>query len=384
MIASLFKLVENSIDKTLTTRHHSIAVKRERAEMVLLRARIIAAVFAVLTPVWLIVDWITIDWMSIRNIAIGRLIAAAAFSSLAFYRPRRIDITVGYRALSVLFAIAILFFIHSNMELAASSLQGKSAFVIGSYSYLPFIIIGGIALFPLTALEGSIAGVAVLTSVFIISCKEQGPLNLSFDAGIFWLLCVLTVTAILASMAQLHFLNGFVDQSSRDRITDCYTRTYGETILEVHFYSSLRSGTPLSVVFADLDDFKPINDKFGHDTGDAMLRLATENLKKIFRKQDIIVRWGGEEFVIIMPNTNDSGIRIALSRLDPAVCLGLTPDGEIMTFSLGVSERLADQAQTPQQMLELADQRMYKAKKMGKKQLVLTDGKAVPLFENQG
>lgn len=382
MPLGLFKIVENSIDKTLTTKHHSIAVKRERAEMVLLRARILAAVFAVLTPAWLIVDWLMIDWMSIKNIAIGRLMAGAAFGFLAFYRPKRIDITVGYRAISVLFSIAILFFIHSNMELAGSSLQGKSAFVVGSYSYLPFIIVGGIALFPLTALEGIMVGTAVLASVFVISCNDQGPINLTFDAGIFWLLCVLTVTAILASMAQLHFLNGFVDQSSRDRITGSYTRIYGEMILEVHFYAALRNNTPLTLVFADLDDFKTINDKFGHDVGDTVLRAAAENLQKIFRKQDVVVRWGGEEFVIIMPNTDENGIRLALSRLDTGTCLGLKPDGTPLTFSLGISERLADKAESPARLIELADQRMYKAKKAGKNQLIMTDGSSVQVYKS--
>lgn len=377
MLNEILKRVENGIDKTLTARHHSVAVQRERAEMVLWRARILAALLAFLTPGWLAVDWLTIENMSLKNLALGRLIAGASFAMLALYQPKRTDTEAARRALAFLFSVAVLFFIYANVALAATGVK-VSSFVIGSYSYLPFVIASSIALFPLTFIEAFLAAAMILISVFTIGCSDQGPVNLVFNPGIFWLLVVVTGIAVLASMTQLRLLCGFVDQSSRDNLTGCFTRVYGEMILDLQFHAAQRSNTPLTLVFADLDNFKEVNDRFGHEAGDDMLRTAARNLRKIFRRQDIVARWGGEEFVILMPGTGEKAIRLALQRLGPD-CLGRRPDGRPMTFSLGVAERMADAATTPLRLIELADQRMYRAKKAGKNQIILPDGSSLPV-----
>ena len=131
------------------------------------------------------------------------------------------------------------------------------------------------------------------------------------------------------------------------------------------FVSAARSQAPLSLAFVDLDNFKSINDKFGHEEGDSALRAASASLRKVLRRGDILIRWGGEEFLTVMPGTDPSGAMIAISRMR-AAGLGMRPDGKPLTASIGVAERIVDGVLTWAELVEKADQRMYAAKQNGK------------------
>ncbi|RTZ58140.1 MAG: GGDEF domain-containing protein, partial [Gammaproteobacteria bacterium] len=125
---------------------------------------------------------------------------------------------------------------------------------------------------------------------------------------------------------------------------------------------------PVGVIMLDIDNFKRINDTYGHDVGDLVLKSLAETIKGILRKNDYIIRYGGEEFLILLPNaTIDQAIKVAEKIRkeieNKKIKIG---DKEIkFTVSLGVSE-IYTSDRSLQNAIKRADEKLYKAKKKGK------------------
>ena len=139
-------------------------------------------------------------------------------------------------------------------------------------------------------------------------------------------------------------------------------------MLERYYLLAQRNRAPLSLVFLDLDDFKSINDKFGHDAGDRVLRNAANAIMNSIRREDLLIRWGGEEFVIVLPHTLERGC-IEMNHRLSSNGLGLRPDGTALTASLGLAEVLKDKPISMTEFIDLADKRMYLAKQTGKNRI---------------
>jgi diguanylate cyclase (GGDEF)-like protein len=166
-------------------------------------------------------------------------------------------------------------------------------------------------------------------------------------------------------MSQFALLAQMIDRSARDPLTGLLTRQFGLELVEAQFRIAERQGTPLTALFVDLDRLKPVNDGHGHEAGDELLRRAAAGLLATFRGQDVAVRWGGEEFVVLLPNTDSAGARNAVRRL-AETGLGRRPDGAAQTASIGMAERKADTATDWAHLLEIADERMQAAKEAGR------------------
>ena len=136
--------------------------------------------------------------------------------------------------------------------------------------------------------------------------------------------------------------------------------------------TSKRYNTNFSLIMIDIDFFKKFNDKFGHQTGDAVLRKVAEILKKTVRASDIVARYGGEEMAVILPNTNLEDAVITANKICKAVNekpFKLLDDIEcIITISLGVAT-YPIHGQVPQELIEIADRGLYNAKENGRNQV---------------
>jgi diguanylate cyclase (GGDEF)-like protein len=121
----------------------------------------------------------------------------------------------------------------------------------------------------------------------------------------------------------------------------------------------------LSLLYFDLDHFKAVNDQFGHEVGDEVLKSAGRMLNKAVRKGDSVIRWGGEEFIVILPTADPREANEVINRI-MALGLGETPDQKAVTASIGVAEVLADEIKDWKTQVELADHRMYMAKSNGR------------------
>jgi len=148
--------------------------------------------------------------------------------------------------------------------------------------------------------------------------------------------------------------------------------------IEQRLSESLRYKKDLSIIMFDLDDFKEINDKYGHLAGDKMLKKITETVLKYLRITDVMGRYGGEEFLIICPNTPLSGAMILAERIRKAIesaTFRLDDDMLKITVSMGVTElrghinmgsQSSMRVQLSHYLIGAADTALYKAKKDGK------------------
>jgi len=353
----------------LSTAGHSPLLARRRAEMIISRVRMVAALFALLTPLWIIVDVLVFAWPVSIMLAVGRLVTSLAFGLLALSYGKSTKMADAYRALAMMFGIPTLFFIYSHPLLSHFHMVGPAAAIAAGYAFLPFVMVAGLSIFPLTAVEATLFALPVLLAEALVALMQLGMLSWTSHLGAFWLLFLITAVAALAGMSQLSFMISLVGQASHDGLTGCFSRASGEELMDIQFHIAARSGAPLSVVFADLDNFKGVNDRFGHDAGDRVLNAAAEALRSNLRSGDVLLRWGGEEFAIILPDTDCATAANAVDRLRERG-LGSRPEGGRQTASFGIAERLADRATDWRQLVEIADQRMYQAKLAGKDRCV--------------
>jgi diguanylate cyclase (GGDEF)-like protein len=353
---------------------HLPLLARRRATLIVNRVRLFAFLFAVLTPLWSVVDFIVFPYPLSLQLALMRLLATVAFTSLLlYYRPTG-DMLNAYRAMALLFAIPTAFYVASHMVLGNYQLAGFSAAMGAGYAFLPFVLLAGLSIFPLTLLESVLIASPILLAQAISGYVEWHSMDWPSFAGAFWLQVLITGVSNLAGMSQLAFMIALVRQAIRDPLTGVFSRTSGEEVMELQFTIACRSEAPLSAAFIDLDFFKLVNDKFGHEAGDKVLIAMTDIVGRNLRHGDMLARWGGEEFVLIMPNTTLAQAEAALSRLRQAG-FGMRPELLPVTASIGIAERISDQAVDWKALIELADQRMYVAKQTGRDRVV-TQGSA--------
>ena len=353
----------------VTPHQHLSLLARRRATMIVNRVRLFAFMFAVLTPLWSLVDLVVFPFPLWFGLALMRLITGVAFASLVlYYRPNG-ELLDAYRAMALLFAIPTLFYIASFTLLNHYQLAGISAAIGAGYAFLPFVLLAGLSVFPLTLLESLAVASPILIAQGFAGTLSWSTLDWPSFAGAFWLLFLITGVATLAGLSQLAFMIALVRQAIRDPLTGAFSRRSAEEVLELQFTIATRSKAALALAFIDLDHFKSINDRFGHEAGDKALIDMTTLIGNNLRDGDMLARWGGEEFLLIMPNTDSDQAQTALQRLRSRG-FGLRPDNTPLTASIGTCERGADQIADWKGLVELADQRMYQAKRGGRDRMV--------------
>ncbi|MBI2061597.1 MAG: diguanylate cyclase [Nitrospirae bacterium] len=158
-----------------------------------------------------------------------------------------------------------------------------------------------------------------------------------------------------------------------DGLTETYNHRHLHTLLDTEYKKARRYGRPVSFLMIDLDNFKQVNDRYGHLTGDHVLRETAKIMKSNLRDVDQIARYGGEEFAIILPETPLKGALITAERIRRTVDKNIfkTEQHPIhQTISLGVVSYPEIKADTKDELIRLADLAMYEAKQTGKNRVV--------------
>ncbi len=161
----------------------------------------------------------------------------------------------------------------------------------------------------------------------------------------------------------------FEEMAIRDSLTGLYNHRHFYDRLEEEYSRSQRYGTPLSLVFFDIDDFKRINDLYGHTCGDQVLKKIGQLLKTIARESDIPARYGGEEFVVVLPNTGKDGAMDVACRIHKMIReypFEALSGSERITISTGLSTFTGNNVESFSDLVEIADKGMYAAKNSGK------------------
>ncbi|MDP3266444.1 MAG: sensor domain-containing diguanylate cyclase [Sulfuricurvum sp.] len=152
-----------------------------------------------------------------------------------------------------------------------------------------------------------------------------------------------------------------------DQLTGIYNRHKFEQLLILEMERSRRFSEPLSLIIIDIDHFKLVNDTYGHNTGDVVLKYLVEIVQKNIRKIDIFARWGGEEFLVLSPNTDLKNIAVLAEKLRLAVAEAECPEVSHITISQGIST--LEEKDTFSGLFKRADMGLYHAKEHGRNQV---------------
>ena len=152
--------------------------------------------------------------------------------------------------------------------------------------------------------------------------------------------------------------------SSHDYLTGVFNRREFFHLAEVERLRAIRYGRAMTLVFIDLDDFKAVNDRFGHAAGDALLSTFARTLKAGVRATDLVSRLGGDEFILLLEETDAESARLVVSNLRETIAAQLAQSSFPVTASMGVVTFVAPPASVDE-MVHAADELMYSAKHTG-------------------
>jgi diguanylate cyclase (GGDEF)-like protein/PAS domain S-box-containing protein len=189
------------------------------------------------------------------------------------------------------------------------------------------------------------------------------------------------------SMANIKLRDALRTQSVRDALTGLYNRRYLEETLDRELRRSARAQQSLGILMIDLDHFKNFNDSYGHDAGDAVLRETGASLTKGIRAEDFVCRFGGEEFVVILPTADlEAALARAESLRSKMRDLTILHQGKPMgmiTISVGVAA-FPEHGTSPKELMAAADAALYEAKHRGRDQVVAAAAKVLEQVATPG
>jgi diguanylate cyclase (GGDEF)-like protein len=178
---------------------------------------------------------------------------------------------------------------------------------------------------------------------------------------------LIRVNKVQEQNKELHYL------ATRDPLTGCLNRRSYSQKFEVEFNLALTQRTDLSCIMVDLDHFKRVNNNHGHGVGDTVIKLLAKAMQFSCRDEDIIGRFGGEEFCIVLPNQSiQAGLKVAerIRRGMQEECVKQFKNGPQVTTSLGVAS-INNNPDNPDHLNNMADEAFYEAKYMGRNRVVM-------------
>lgn len=181
------------------------------------------------------------------------------------------------------------------------------------------------------------------------------------------------IRSLKLSNKELARLNGVLHGLAvRDGLTELFNHRYINELLDKEIDKTKLEGTDLALIFIDVDKFKVFNDEHGHQNGDVLLRELSGLMRENVRNKDIVARWGGEEFVIVSPNTSEKTATILADSLRESIArhpfmIGVLPSSPKVTISAGVAS--LQKYKSKSEMIEAADAALYAAKANGRNQV---------------
>lgn len=258
----------------------------------------------------------------------------------------------------------LLFFNRENKTKISERIMGIGFFVIGLSP-----------LFTLLTITLNSYKMSTVLSGIIIQ-------NISFA---FIFIAILILTSSFMLMINDKFLGEILRLATMDSLTEIYNRAAMEKLIEKEIDRSKRYNLPMSLLLLDLDHFKKINDTYGHQTGDFTLQKMVSVIVNVLRDHDMIGRFGGEEFTVLLPDTDLVNAHIVAERIRDIVAKTSVTAGS-KSFNLTISIGLAAlnvHEDDFQELFRRADLGLYKAKQTGRNRVVAVRDKNIALEELQ-
>ena len=182
------------------------------------------------------------------------------------------------------------------------------------------------------------------------------------------------------SLLILHEFEKLKQEAYLDALTGVGNRRYGEMILSTRIFDWYTHSIPFGILFLDIDHFKLFNDTYGHKTGDDVLVMVGKSISNLLRKMDVIARWGGEEFVVILPGASNVVVKSVSERIRILIENSFIMAGDIklsVTVSIGGTMSRADD--TVESIVSRADEFMYLSKNGGRNRVTMDCDRALVL-----
>lgn len=357
-------VVENLAD-LLSVALHTEDFHASRSEYINQRIRMLALLFAAAVLLWIPIDYLTLPEAIFTQLVGIRIGVALLYLVLALWQSRANtgSLTVTQARLMLLVFIPTIFYAIGQSLMAGVS----SPMVEMVYSFYPFIIVVQLAIFPLALVEGALLVLIPFAMVIGLSWPITEVVWITL-----WLLALTAVLSSWAQLSQLHMLLRLYHQATRDPLTCLFNRRALMERLEVEMEAARRYGRAMSVMLFDLDKFKHVNDNYGHLTGDKVLQIFAQVITDTLRNVDVVGRYGGEEFLAVLPDTDAKGAADVADRVRSACHSVLIPSkaGDLtFTTSVGVAQQrdLEDSAT----LINRADEALYSAKDSGRDRVVI-------------
>jgi len=353
----------------VTREAHSNDFSGSRADYISQRVRFVAALFAILTPMWIPVDFIVLESSEHSiQLTLLRVVTTALLAALALLSRTTTSLSLARLRLILLLAIPLAFYFASR-SILGDAIEGDA--VLTGYTFLPFVLVAVPAIFPLTLSEGLVL-IGLVVATVMATAAFVGELTAIGTLSDLWLLALVGGIATVAEMSQLHALLRLYRQATVDPLTGLFNRRslmrrlFGE-VSRAHRYSR-----PLAVIMFDLDRFKRVNDKYGHLAGDLILKNLAEIMVEEIRISDFVGRYGGEEFLAILPEADMEGAMAVAERIRTQCQASHveTRDGTkvYVTVSSGVTTLESDDDAVG--LFNRVDKLLYDAKRTGRNKVV--------------
>lgn len=345
---------------------HSQLYEYHRARVIIGRVRQLAILFLVLSLFGMCINFLLIPETLAIELANGLLLSGSAYVILIAQSQGKASIGRARVALAALFtisAVVFLFCSHVLKEANANDAKNSAEFV---YALLPLVLLASEALFPMMPFEVLfLCDLPVLSLILIAYLAYANPVVPGFDDfPLLILLLLLSLIVGAGSYSQLRLMREVLRQSLRDPLTQALTRRSGELVVQLQFARAKRTHAPLAVAFLDVDNFKRINDRDGHESGDMVLRGVADFLRTRLREGDALIRWAGDEFLIVMPNATADDAVARLDSLSNAPCCSKIC-GDAVTWSCGAVQWSTQSGSSSwQELVAAADAKMYRAKRL--------------------
>jgi diguanylate cyclase (GGDEF)-like protein len=207
--------------------------------------------------------------------------------------------------------------------------------------------------------------VASLASTFVSLVADVAGGHTNSQLGIYiWNTLIIFSTFVIFALllsALRRAMDHERDLAHIDFLTGAVNSRFFFDLVNMEIYRSQRYNHPFTIVYLDLDNFKTVNDKFGHITGDQVLRAVANQARTHLRKTDVVARLGGDEFALLLPETNQESAQVVISKIQGGLLVEMQQSNWPVTFSIGVLT-CTDAPPSPDELIRLADELMYSVK----------------------
>ena len=351
----------------LTARHHSEDFVETRAEYILVRLRFMVLFYALAVPLWIPLDYFLISAEHFMPMMIARFTLAGVLLPLGLFALRKLRSRQVHASLALAIAAPSLFYVAAMLILA----HGVAEPPLAGYTFMPFLMIAMLGVFPLTlawsaALIGTVVAIHLGLSIALGQFASQDTIDK------LWVFALFGGITLWIQAGQLLMLLKLYRESTQDPLTGLINRRVLMKRLVSEISQAGEAGRGFCILMFDLDRFKRINDNHGHLTGDAVLKTTAKVLIDGLRGRDILARFGGEEFVAVLPGADvDEAIAVAERiRQQLYETQVSAPDGSPLQLSTSVGVTRYEPGEAIEAALSRVDDSLYRAKELGRNRVI--------------